>query len=215
MKGIILKDLYDNFYIKKNLASFIFGLGFIVLTAGLVHTQYSFIVYVELIATILGSFALEAASEQDEKASFDKLQITFPVTKSEIVIAKYLLALIFLAASNLLSLIFTMFHVFAWNTATLVQGVQIWCTGIAISVFFAAITYVLFFLFSKKVATILYTILAVLIILICSPTAVLLGLDNFIAMDKTRMLCISIPAAFLLFALSCLLSIQIYKKRHS
>ena len=46
-----------------------------------------------------------------------------------------------------------------------------------------------------------------------TPTFV--GLDNFIAMDKTRMLCISIPAAFLLFALSCLLSIQIYKKRHS
>lgn len=215
MKGIILKDLYDNFYIKKNLASYIFGLAFILLTAGFVHTPYSFVLYTEVIATILGSCALEAASEQDEKANFNKLQITFPVTKSQIVIAKYLLGLIFLTASNLFSLIHTLLHVFAWHTATFTQGVQIWCTGIAISVFFAAITYVLFFLFSKKMATILYTILAVLIILICSPTAVLLGLDNFIAMDKTRMLCISIPAAFLLFALSCLLSIQIYKKRHS
>lgn len=215
MKGIILKDLYDNFYIKKNLASYIFGLAFILLTAGFVHTPYSFVLYTEVIATILGSCALEAASEQDEKANFDKLQITFPVTKSQIVIAKYLLGLIFLTASNLFSLIHTLLHVFAWHTATFTQGVQIWCTGIAISVFFAAITYVLFFLFSKKMATILYTILAVLIILICSPTAVLLGLDNFIAMDKTRMLCISIPAAFLLFGLSCLISIQIYKKRHS
>ena len=25
MKGIMLKDLYENFYIKKNLASYIFG----------------------------------------------------------------------------------------------------------------------------------------------------------------------------------------------
>jgi len=215
MKGIILKDLYDNFYIKKNLASFIFGLGFIVLTAGLVHTQYSFILYVELIATILGSFALEAASEQDEKASFDKLQITFPVTKSEIVIAKYLLALIFLAASNLLSLIFTMFHVFAWNTATLVQGVQIWCTGIAISVAFTAVSYVMFFLFGKKVATVLYVIIAVFITSIYAASSVIIGLDDFIAANKTALLCISIPTAFLLFGLSCLISIQIYKKRHS
>ena len=27
MKGIMLKDLYENFYIKKNLASYIFGGG--------------------------------------------------------------------------------------------------------------------------------------------------------------------------------------------
>ena len=169
----------------------------------------------ELIATILGSFALEAASEQDEKASFGKLQITFPVTKSEIVIAKYLLALIFLAASNLLSLIFTMFHVFAWNTATFVQGVQIWCTGIAISVAFTAVSYVMFFLFGKKVATVLYVIIAVFITSIYAASSVIIGLDDFIAANKTALLCISIPAAFLLFGLSCLISIQIYKKRHS
>ena len=29
MKGIILKDLYENFYIKKNLAAYIFGVLFI------------------------------------------------------------------------------------------------------------------------------------------------------------------------------------------
>lgn len=215
MKGIMLKDLYDNFYIKKNLASYIFGLGFILLTAGLVRTQYSFILYVELIATIFGSCALEAASEQDEKAGFDKLQITFPVTKSEIVIAKYLLGLVFLAASNLLSLIFTIFHVFAWHTVTFAQGMQIWCTGIAISVAFAAVSYVLYFLFGKRVATILYTIIVVIITLIYVTSAMVIGLGDFIAANKTALLCISIPTAFLIFALSCLLSIQIYKKRHS
>ena len=215
MKGIILKDLYDNFYINKNLASYIFGLGFILLTAGFVHTPYSFVLYTEVIATILGSCALEAASEQDEKANFDKLQITFPVTKSQIVIAKYLLGLIFLTASNLFSLIHTLLHVFAWHTATFTQGVQIWCTGIAISVAFTAVSYVMFFLFGKKVATVLYVIIAVFITSIYAASSVIIGLDDFIAANKTALLCISIPAAFLLFALSCLLSIQIYKKRHS
>ncbi|HIZ81965.1 MAG TPA: ABC-2 transporter permease [Candidatus Mediterraneibacter pullistercoris] len=214
MKGIMLKDLYDNFYIKKNLASYILGLGFIFLTIGLVRTQYTFILYIELLATILGSCALEAASDQDEKVNFDKLQITFPVTKSEIVIAKYLLALIFLAASNLLSLVFTLLHVYAWHTAAFVEGVQIWCTGICISVTFTAVIYVLFFLFGKKAATILYVIIAVLISLIYGTSAVIFGVENFIALDKTLILCIAIPASFLLFAASCLLSVRIYRKKH-
>lgn len=46
-------------------------------------------------------------------------------------------------------------------------------------------------------------------------SSTIFGLDGFIAMDKTQILLIIIPAAFILFALSCLLSIQIYKKRYS
>lgn len=215
MKGIMLKDLYDNFYIKKNLASYIFGAGFILLTLALVRTQYTFILFVELIATILGSCALESSSEQDEKVNFDKLQITFPVTKSEIVIAKYLLALIFLAASNLLSLVCTLLHIYTWHTATLTQGLQVWGIGIAISVTFTAATYVLYFLFGKKIGTVLYVIAALLIYSTLGASVAVFGTETFIMTDKTWMLCISIPTAFLIFALSCLLSIQIYKKRHS
>ena len=73
----------------------------------------------------------------------------------------------------------------------------------------------MYFLFGKKIGTILYVILAVIFSFIYGASSTIFGLDGFIAMDKTQILLIVIPAAFILFALSCLLSIQIYKKRYS
>lgn len=70
----------------------------------------------------------------------------------------------------------------------------------------------MYFLFGKKIGTILYVILAVIFAGMYGASSTIFGLDGFIAMDKTQILLIVIPAAFILFALSCLLSIQIYKK---
>ena len=73
----------------------------------------------------------------------------------------------------------------------------------------------MYFLFGKKIGTILYVILVVIFAGMYGASSTIFGLDGFIAMDKTQILLIVIPAAFILFALSCLLSIQIYKKRYS
>ena len=73
----------------------------------------------------------------------------------------------------------------------------------------------MYFLFGKKIGTILYVILAVIFAGMHGASSTIFSLDGFIAMDKTQILLIVIPAAFILFALSCLLSIQIYKKRYS
>ena len=55
MKGIMLKDLYENFYIKKNLASYIFGALFIGLTSIFIDTKYAFILYTMLLTIAYGS----------------------------------------------------------------------------------------------------------------------------------------------------------------
>ena len=58
MKGIILKDLYENFYIKKNLASYIFGALFIGLAMIFINTYYTFILYTMFLSIIFGSAPL-------------------------------------------------------------------------------------------------------------------------------------------------------------
>ena len=70
MKGIMLKDLYENFYIKKNLASYIFGALIIGLAAFFINTNYAFILYTMLPSIVFGTATLEASYEQDEKANF-------------------------------------------------------------------------------------------------------------------------------------------------
>ena len=53
MKGIMLKDLYENFYIKKNLASYIFGALIIGLAAFFIDTSYAFILYTMLLTIVI------------------------------------------------------------------------------------------------------------------------------------------------------------------
>lgn len=214
MKGIMLKDLYDNFYIKKNLLSYIFAVGFIFVCLVLSHTTYSFILFAEILPCILGSAALESATEQDEKASFDRLQISFPVTKGEIILSKYLLALFFHAAANLISVCLMLAYVYIWGTVTLAQGIQVCLLSAGIALAFTALSYVFFFLLGKKAATVIYVILAVVIAMVYGSAASIYGLEEFLALDKRMPALILIPAAFVLYGLSCLLSIQIYKRKY-
>ena len=155
MKGIMLKDLYENFYIKKNLASYIFGTLIIGLAAFFLDTSYAFILYTMLLTIVFGSATLEASYEQDEKANFYKLQFTFPMTKAEIVVSKYLLALICTGISLLIALIYALASVYLRHLVTLTEALTVWGLSICVSLVFTSVVYIFYFLLGKKIGTII------------------------------------------------------------
>ena len=215
MKGIILKDLYENFYIKKNLASYIFGALFIGIAIIFVNTSYTFIFYTMLLTILFGSCTLEASYEQDEKSNFNKLQITFPLTKSEIVISKYLLALICTGISALLALIYALANVYLCRLITLTEALTVWGLSICVSLVFTSIVYVFYFLLGKKIGVIIYIGTATVLGGLYGSSTVFFGINSYTSMDMTVRLAFLLPASAVLFALSCLLSIQIYKRKYS
>ena len=73
-------------------------------------SEYYFVLLI-LMVCLIGTCAMESSVEQDEAANFDRLLISFPVTKEEIVIAKYILGLVFIAVASGMSLIITVIHV--------------------------------------------------------------------------------------------------------
>ncbi len=214
MKGIILKDLYENFYIKKNLASYIFGLGFVTLMFVAISAEYTFVLYVMLISILFGSCMLEASYEQDEKANFYKLQFTFPVTKTEVVLAKYLLALASTSVSALLALAYSLFHIWRYRIITLPEALTVWGLSICVSLIFTSVVYLFYFLFGKKIGIVLYVLCAAILGGIYRASSAIFGIDRLIGMDPV-LLCVYFPVSIALFALSCLLSAQIYKRRYS
>ena len=215
MKGIMLKDLYENFYIKKNLASYIFGALIIGLAAFFIDTSYAFILYTMLLTILFGSATLEASYEQDEKANFYKLQFTFPMTKAEIVISKYLLALICTGVSLLLSLIYAMVTVYFRHLLTLAEAMTVWGLGICVSLVFTSVVYIFYFLLGKKIGTIIYMAAAVILGGLYGSSTVFFGIESYTSMDTAVRLWFLLPASAVIFVLSCLLSIQIYKKKYS
>ena len=215
MKGIILKDLYENFYIKKNLASYIFGALIIGLAAFFIDTSYAFILYTMLLTILFGSATLEASYEQDEKANFYKLQFTFPMTKAEIVVSKYLLALICTGISLLIALIYALASVYLRHLVTLTEALTVWGLSICVSLVFTSVVYIFYFLLGKKIGTIIYVAAAAILGGMYGSSTVFFGIESYTSTDTAVRLCFLLPASVVVFVLSCLLSIQIYKKRYS
>lgn len=219
MKGIILKDLYDNFRIGKNLASYIFGGGFIILCALLfsagVSKQFSFGWLIMMTSTIFSSCTLESAFEQDEKANFNRLLISFPLSKTQIVLSRYLLTLCCIGVANLLTLLLTLYTVFFRHSFSLKMGFALWALGLAISILFSGISIICYYLLGKKNGTIVYMILFFILALIYNIFIVSLQSFGIITINWTFLLIISIPLSIVVFALSFLISNWIFKRRYA
>ena len=139
MKGIILKDLYDNFCIPKNAAAYIFA-GLITIPVGfLVRSEYYYILFSMIILPLFGGCALEYPTEQEERAHFTKLLATFPVSGAQIVTAKYILGLCYAAVCNLLALMCAMAQVYVHHTVSLSEALRIWSVGISNSLIFLSL----------------------------------------------------------------------------
>lgn len=213
MRGIIYKDLCDNFLVWKNLAGYLFAIIFIIGgTILAADSQYYFILLV-LITCLIGTCAMESSVEQDEAANFNRLLISFPVLKEEIVIAKYILALMFIAAANGMSLIITVVHVLIGGVLDFSQALPIWGLGVYLSLIFSGISYIGYMVFGKQKGTIIYVLLIIVIAGVYGSMHAIYGIEEFVQMDKTLLLLIGLPVSVLLFTSSCMISIRIYKKK--
>ena len=212
MKGIILKDLYENFRIFKNGVSYLAAVLFLFLlieamqTGDLFSLKYFFILITAFVCPLLGCSSIESSLEQDEKVNFDKIQLTFPITKTEIVLSKYILGICFLTICNVFSLIFVFSFTSSHNKITLQEGLSAWGFGVLFSlVFFAVVNFAFF----------LYIFIAMLFGGIYGAVSSLKGMEFLMAGDKTMIFIIGIPIGILFVVISFFLSLACYKKRYS
>ena len=168
-----------------------------------------------LVFPVLGASAIEASLEQDEKVNFDKIQLTFPLTKAEIVLSKYILGICFIAIYNICSLIFVLSFTYSHNKITLQEGLSAWGFGILFSLVFFAVAYFAYFLLGRKLGIIFFIFIAAIFGLLYGAVSALMGMDFLMASDKTIILMIGIPIGILFVVISFFLSLACYKKRYS
>ena len=212
MKGIILKDLYENFRIFKNGVSYLAAVLFLFLlieamqTGDLFSLKYFFMLITAFVFPLLGCSSIESSLEQDEKVNFDKIQLTFPITKTEIVLSKYILGI---------SLIFVFSFTSSHNKITLQEGLSAWGFGVLFSLVFFAVVNFAFFLLGRKLGLIVYIFIAMLFGGIYGAVSSLKGMEFLMAGDKTMIFIIGIPIGILFVVISFFLSLACYKKRYS
>ena len=221
MKGIILKDLYENFRIFKNGVSYLAAVLFLFLlieamqTGDLFSLKYFFMLITAFVFPLLGCSSIESSLEQDEKVNFDKIQLTFPITKTEIVLSKYILGICFLTICNVFSLIFVFSFTSSHNKITLQEGLSAWGFGVLFSLVFFAVVNFAFFLLGRKLGLIVYIFIAKLLGGIYGAVYYLKGMEFLMAGDKTMIFIIGIPIGILFVVISFFLSLACYKKRYS
>ena len=95
MLGIMLKDFYQAFCIRKNLINFVFGfLTYFVLFFAM-PSKYTVMLLVCLTIPMISVSPLQYSIERDELSKFDQIILTYPISKKKIVVTKLLETYIF------------------------------------------------------------------------------------------------------------------------
>lgn len=103
MKGVIAKDLYEYFGIRKNL---IYTCLYLIFIIGAIFTKNVFPIYIIIIyigPMILSPNILQITTGADDVSGFSYLQLTYPIKRNEIVNGKYIIGIFSYLFNMLLS----------------------------------------------------------------------------------------------------------------
>lgn len=158
MTGIMLKDLREAFLLRKNAFGWIFSMVVYLVLAVAMPTRYVYGLCVTVMFPMIGVSILQYSSEQDEISKFDKIMLTYPITKKEIILSKYLSGMVLQAAVFLINLIMALVFSFGYKVIDFKMAMELWFVGIIFSFIFMAIHYMMFFWLGNKKGTVLYVI---------------------------------------------------------
>lgn len=216
MLGIIIKDYYESFCLKKNLLGFAFSLICFIAIIISLHNQYAYILLVGISLPMIGVSTLQYSMEQDEISKYDQILLTFPITRKEIVKAKLLATLSFTTISNILINIPIFFiYVFIYKSVDIKLGFIVLFAGYILSYCLNAINSIGFFILGNKKGSIMYIILMVLLACGYVLSNFAFDLNSILILGYTKLLVIGVIFAIILNIASYYSCIKIYTKKHS
>ena len=151
MLGIITKDLYQNFYISSKRMTFIVNYFVIASSILLVKNVYG-LVFATLIwiPFVVTPILLQVASERDDKTNYYKILITMPITKKDIISARYILGLVFTLFNLVVSALGMVVHVYVFKSISPTLGVYIISASFILSLLSLAINYLAYIVLGSR-----------------------------------------------------------------
>lgn len=216
MLGIIIKDFYESFCIRKNLIGLIFGyLAFSFVIFGSRNVN-GFILMIVLALPLTSVSPLQYSMEQDEISKFDKKILTFPLTRKEIVLSKFLSTYIFALISNLvLSFPVTLLYVYCFKVINISTGLWIFFLGFVMTLIMLPINNIGFFLLGNKKGTILYIIIVVILCLFYNYGNLILKISSEFLNPSIYIILIILIVSIILNIIGYYASVKIYTHKNS
>ena len=216
MLGIIIKDYYESFCLKKNLISMIFAFTALIVLVMLMKNLYSFILIVGITLPMMGTSTLQYSTEQDEISNYNKILLTFPLIKKEIVKAKIISTLILSTLSNLLiSLPITLIYVFIYQAVNLDIALLIWLFGFILTFIMTAINNIGLFTLGNKKGTIAFVIFIIVVAIGYVYSNILIGIETIVELTTPTLLIFETLIAIILNIISFYACVKIYSIKNS
>ena len=216
MLGIIIKDYYESFCLKKNLISMIFAFTALIVLVMLMKNLYSFILIVGITLPMMGTSTLQYSTEQDEISNYNKILLTFPLIKKEIVKAKIISTLILSTLSNLLiSLPITLIYVFIYQAVNLDIALLIWLFGFILTFIMTAIQNIGLFTLGNKKGSIVLFIFTIVVAISYIFSYVFVGIETIVELTTPTLLIFETLIAIILNIISFYACVKIYSIKNS
>ncbi|KHL97131.1 hypothetical protein QW71_02945 [Paenibacillus sp. IHB B 3415] len=219
MKGIILKDIYEMIHIKKNRNNLLFHYFLILLSLIFFKNGFGFVVSSLILILMSVSLILQATVELDEKYNFDKIQLTFPVTKKEIVLSKYFLGLAFCAVNMIFLFLIMLVYALLYQTFPLILGIQFVLLSIIISLALLALYHYSCITFGTKGGLLLFA--SIMLSIVGGYVLTKMNVDwqvvfvSVMSLNPTIVLSTGMILSIVLLLISYVASVKSYIRKHS
>ena len=216
MWGIVKKDFYDTFCIPKNLLSNILGyLAMIILAVLMGQNRYMMMLFVLVCIPMTTISVFQMALEQDEKVQFDEIMLTYPVTKKEIILARFIDNFIYMGINTVISVIMVLGYVYLGKTVDIRTGMFYVAAGIAVSLIATAVFSIGFYLLGNKKGTILYVGMVIIVALFYGLSSRGQWISRIFQTDPRILTGIALILGGFLMAGSYWVCLKIYTRQHS
>lgn len=216
MLGIMLKDFYETFCIKKNLLGFVFSILLYCFIFFLMPSEYIIILLVALSVPMMSVSPLQYSIERDEISKFDQILLTYPISKKQIVITKILETYIFTAICQLvLSLPIILMSVYGYHILDLQEGLLILSVRIIFSLIMLPINNAGFMALGNKKGAIMYVILLVAFVIGFIALNFVVGIEQLLLIPLNNWLLYGSILAVILNILGYFACLKIYDIKHS
>ena len=214
MKALIYKDLFV-LKQKSQLASLFLNLVMMVPIGFFFQSLYGLALIVILSYPIGGCAFIQVVMEKEERTNFDKTIISLPVTKSEIILARYITSFIFFGIHMLFGLLYTFIHIYVIQSVSLELGLLLWGIGILIGTIMISINSVGYILLGSRKGTFVYIIILALSIIGYVVTFLGFDIKQILTLSSSVLMMIACIVTILGLILSYFVSLKIFTRKYS
>lgn len=216
MWGIVKKDFYDTFCIPKNLLGNLGGYLALFLCAFIIGPgRVALPLFLVLCIPMTTVSVLQAALEQDEMVKFDDIMLTYPLTKKEIVLARFIDNMIYVGINAVISVLMMLVYVYGAKTTDLQTGLLYCALGLVVSLVTTAVFSVGFYILGNKKGTILYIALVLVATISYCFTQLNFSFAWILNMNPWMLFAIGLVIGILFMLGSYWGCVKIYTRHHS